>query len=64
MALQQEVRLQARAQSLAMGAMPAAMNALLQDDLVDCCQPGGALRCTQSLHIRYGCDPLLAFRKL
>lgn len=37
----QEVKLQARAQSLKMGAMPASMTALLQDDLVDCCQPGG-----------------------
>jgi DNA replicative helicase MCM subunit Mcm2 (Cdc46/Mcm family) len=36
------VRLQARTQSLAMGAMPTAMSAILQDDLVDCCQPGGA----------------------
>ena len=39
----QEVKLQAHTQSLAMGTMPAAVTALLQDDLVDCCQPGGAL---------------------
>lgn len=39
----QEIKLQARTQSLAMGAMPASMTALLQNDLVDCCQPGGRL---------------------
>ena len=37
----QEVRVQERAQCLAMGSMPAAITAVLQDEMVDVLRPGG-----------------------
>lgn len=47
----QEIRIQERSQSLAVGAMPRSIDLIVQDDLVDTCQPGGS--CDWSLQL--GC---------
>ena len=47
----QEIRVQERSQSLAVGAMPRSMDLIVQDDLVDTCQPGGS--CDWSLQHDY-----------
>jgi DNA helicase MCM9 len=37
----QEIRLQEQTQDLAVGTAPRSMNVIVQDELVDTCQPGG-----------------------
>ena len=45
----QEIRLQEKSQSLAMGVAPQAVDVIVQDELVDICQAGGLP--PRSLHL-------------
>ena len=54
----QEVRVQEKAQCLAVGATPEAITAVLQDELADAFRPGGEIRCVHSVSPAY----LIIFR--